>query len=44
MIVEVQVQNPYISIGQSGTVGSQGYNVNGIFMGLDSGTSSGILC
>ncbi len=31
--------NPYISIGQSGTVGSQGYNVNGIFLGQDSGTS-----
>ena len=31
--------NPYISIGQSRTVGSQGYNVNGIFLGQDSGTS-----
>ncbi len=31
--------NPYLSIGQSGTVGSQGYNVNGIFLGLDSGTA-----
>jgi hypothetical protein len=31
--------NPYISIGQSGTIGSQGYNVNGIFLGQDSGTS-----
>lgn len=28
--------NPYISIGQSGTVGTQGYNINGIFLGLDS--------
>ena len=31
--------NPYISIGQSGTVGSQGYNITGIFLGQDSGTS-----
>jgi hypothetical protein len=31
--------NPYLSIGQSSTVGSQGYNVNGIFLGLDSGTA-----
>jgi hypothetical protein len=31
--------NPYISIGQSGTIGSQGYNINGIFLGQDSGTS-----
>ncbi len=31
--------NPYLSIGQSGTIGSQGYNVNGIFLGLDSGTA-----
>jgi hypothetical protein len=28
--------NPYISIGQSGTAGSQGYDINGIFLGLDS--------
>jgi hypothetical protein len=29
---------PYISIGQSGTVGSQGYGVNGIFIGNDAGS------
>ena len=31
--------NPYISIGQSSTIGSQGYNVNGIFLGQDGGVS-----
>ena len=31
--------NPYISIGQSGTVGSQGFGVNGIFMGMHSNTA-----
>ena len=29
---------PYISIGQSGTVGSQGYGINGIFIGNDAGS------
>ena len=31
--------NPYISIGQSATVGSQGYNLNGIFLGQSGGVS-----
>ena len=31
--------NPYISIGQSALVGSQGYNLNGIFLGQSSGVS-----
>ena len=30
--------NPYISINQSASTGSQGYNVDGIFMGMDGGT------
>lgn len=30
--------NPYISINQSGTYGSQGYDVTGIFLGMDGGT------
>ena len=30
--------NPYISINQSGTYGSQGYGVSGIFLGMDGGT------
>ncbi len=29
---------PYISIGQSGTVGSQGYGLNGIWIGNDAGS------
>jgi hypothetical protein len=31
--------NPYMSIGQSSTIGSQGYGLNGIFLGLDSSTA-----
>lgn len=31
--------NPYLSIGQGGTIGSQGYNINGIFLGQDGGVS-----
>jgi hypothetical protein len=31
--------NPYLSIGQSSTIGSQGYGLNGIFLGRDSSTS-----
>jgi len=30
--------NPYISINQSASTGSQGYDVDGIFMGMDGGT------
>jgi len=31
--------SPYISIGQSGTIGSQGYGLNGLFMGMNGGTA-----